>query len=265
MKTAEFFATYPVFSLDEAARALAPKGGRAGAVERLKYHLESGTLKLVARGVYAVCPPGIPVDRFQPDPVLVASAVRPGGIFSHHSALELLGAAHSVWHQCTVYVKRRRRPLRLDGTTIRFLDHPGPLRSGAKEQLGTLRVERQGRFLRTTGPERTLVEGFRRPALAGGLEELVRSASGFSTFDLDLLERVLHEYAIASLWAAVGWFLESFQEVFHVPEKMLETLARHRPRSPHYLHRNSRGGVMIQRWNLIIPKALATLGEPDER
>jgi len=265
VKTAEFFATHPVFSLDEATTALAPKGGRLGTVERLKYHLRAGTLKLVTRGVYAVVPPGVPADRFQPDPVLVASAVRSDGVFSHHSALELLGAAHSVWHQCTLYVEQRRRPLRLDGTTIRFFEHPGPIRSAANEQLGTLRVERQGKLLRTTGPERTLVEGFRRPALAGGSEELVRSASGFSILDLDLLEKVLREYSIANLWAAVGWFLERFKRDFYVPDKMLERLAQHRPRSPHYLERGRRGGALASRWNLILPEALASLGEPDER
>ena len=119
--------------------------------------------------------------------------------------------------------------------------------------------------MRTTGPERTLVEGFRRPGLVGGLEELVLSASGFSTLDLDLLEKVLHKYAIANLWAAVGWFLERFQQAFYVPEIMLERLAQHRPRSPHYLERNRRGGVLAARWNLILPEALASLGEPDER
>ena len=102
MKTAEFFATHTVFSLDEANTALAPKGGRLGTVERLKYHLRVGTLKLAARGVYAVVPPGAPAGRFQPDPILVASAVRPDGVFSHHSALELLGTAQSVWRQCTI-------------------------------------------------------------------------------------------------------------------------------------------------------------------
>ena len=264
MKTAEFFATYPVFSLDEASTALAPKGGRLGTVERLKYHLRVGTLKLATRGVYAVVPPGAPADRFQPDPVLVASAVRPDCVFSHHSALELLGTAHSVWRQYTIYVEQRRQPLRLNGTTIRFLEHPGPMRSGANKHLGTQRVERQGRLLHTTGPERTLVEGFRRPSLAGGLEELVRSASGFSTLDLDLLVKVLDRYAIANLWAAVGWFLERFQQAFYVPEKMLERLSQHRPRSPHYLERDRRGGALAARWNLILPEALARLGEPDE-
>jgi predicted transcriptional regulator of viral defense system len=234
-------------------------------VERLKYHLRAGTLKLAARGVYAVVPPGVSADRFQPEPVLVASALRPDSVFSHHSALELLGVAHSVWNKCTLYVAQRRRPLRLDGTTILFLEHPGPLRSAAGEQLGTLRVERQGRLLRTTGPERTLVEGFRRPSLAGGLEELVRSASGFSTLDLGLLEKVLNRYDIANLWAAVGWFLEHFQQTFYVPESMLERLEQHHPRSPHYLERHHRGGSLAARWNLILPEALFNLEEPDER
>ena len=42
VKTAQFFATHPVFPLREATTALAPTGGRSGTVERLKYHLRSG-------------------------------------------------------------------------------------------------------------------------------------------------------------------------------------------------------------------------------
>lgn len=265
VKTTEFFATHPVFSLDEATAALHPPGGRSGTLERVKYHLRAGTLKLVARGVYAVVPPGTPVDRFQPDGFMVASAIRPEGIFSHHSALELLGTAHSLWHQCTLYVKHRRRPLHLNGTTILFLEHPGLMGLDANQQVGTVRIERQGRMLRTTGPERTLVEGFRRPALAGGLEELVNSASGFATLDLDLLEDILQRYAVASLWAAAGWFLERFQRTFYVPEDMLERVAQHCPRSPHYLERDRAGGAYASRWNLILPERLENLVEPDER
>lgn len=263
MKTAQFFATHPVFSLHEATTALAPTGGRSGTVERLKYHLRSGTLKLAARGVYAVVPPGVPVEQFQPDSVMVASAVRPDGIFSHHSALELLGSAHSMWRQCTIYVEKRRRPLHLNGRTILFLGHPGAM-SADNKQLGTVRIEQQGRLLRTTGPERTLIEGFRRPSLAGGLEELVRSASAFPTLDLDLIEKVLHGYAIANLWAAAGWFLERFKKTFYVKENFLERLEQHRPRSPHYLERNRRGGILSARWNLILPEVLARPREPDE-
>ena len=102
--------------------ALAPAGGRKGTVERLKYYLKAGKLKLVARGIYAVVPPGVPVKTYQPDPFLVAAAVRPDGVFAYHGALELLGAAHSVWMRYTLYVENRRRPLRLNNSTdIRFL------------------------------------------------------------------------------------------------------------------------------------------------
>ena len=75
MRTADFFATHPVFSLDEAVRALAPPGGRPGTVERLKHHIETDRLKLVTRGVYAVVPAGVAAERFRPAPILVAAAV----------------------------------------------------------------------------------------------------------------------------------------------------------------------------------------------
>jgi hypothetical protein len=52
-----------------------------------------------------------------------------------------------------------------------------------------------------------LIEGFRRSALASGLEELVTSAGGFAVFDLGMIDEVLQRYGIANLWAATGWFL----------------------------------------------------------
>ena len=130
------------------------------------------------------------------------------------------------------------------------------MRTESGGHLGTRKIERQGKLLLTTGPERTLVEGFRRPELVGGLEELVTSASGFAVLGLTLLDEILQRYGIANLWAAAGWFLERFRDTFHVPEEFLRRLEGHRPRSPHYLERNRRGGVLAGRWNLILPKEL---------
>jgi predicted transcriptional regulator of viral defense system len=264
VRTAEFFAMHSVFSLDEAAKALAPPGGRSGTVERLKHYLEKRQLKLVTRRIYAVVSPGLKADQYRPDPFLIAAAVRPDSVFSHHSALELLGAAHSIWNQCAVYTGKRRRRLQLEGATILFLEHPFSMREGTSGNLATQRIERRGRLLEVTTPERTLVEGFRRPALAGGLEELVRSAGGFPTLDLDLLEEVLRRYDMAYLWAAVGWFLERFRQSLHVPDEVIRQMEQRRPRSPQYLERKSRGGMFVPRWNLILPKVLSRLGEPDE-
>jgi hypothetical protein len=262
--TQQFLATHPVFSLTEAQNTLRPPGGSRGTVERLKHYLETGRLELVTREVYATVPPGVDPARHRPDSFLVAVTVRPDALFSHHSALELLGAGHSAWKQCTVWTESRRKRLGLDGGVVHFLEHPKPLRDRDATHLGVRQVEWRSRLLTATGPERTLIEGFRKPSLAGGVEELVESAAGFPVLDLELLERLLSVYGTRYLWAATGWFLETYRETFHVPEALLARCEQRRPASPQYLLRGSRGGTFSKRWNLVLPSTL-TVREPDER
>ncbi len=264
VNTSEFFESHPIFSLAEATAALGAPRGASGTIERLKYHIDAGRLKIVERGLYAVVPPNQKPETFQPDPLLAARAVRPDAVFCYHSALELLGVAHSVWKKNTVFTAHRRPPLRLRGPQVLFLDQPAALRKAGDVELGTRRVERRGFLLRVTSPERTLVEGVRRPDLVGGLPELNTSASGFATLDLGLLEHVLEQYGERKLWAAVGWFLERHQKNFHVPGEHLRRFEAHRPRSPLYVPRRQRGGVLNARWNVILPAEL-TQSEPDER
>lgn len=68
LRVTDFFAGHPVFPLDEAVAALAAGGERPGVVDRLKYHIKTGQLKRVAREIYAVVPPAVPVEDFRPDP-----------------------------------------------------------------------------------------------------------------------------------------------------------------------------------------------------
>ncbi len=262
--TQEFFSLHPVFSLDRAVRELAPAGERDRVRERLRYHLDRGKLKLLARGLYAVVPAGIAPDRFQPDALQVAAVERPDALFCHHSALELLGAAHSAWRDCTVFTARRRKDLQLGDARIRFLQVPVAMRGEDGRPLGSRQIEHRGKMLACAGPERTLVEGFRRPSLVGGHEELLVSADGFTALDLDLLEAVLRRYGAAKLWAATGWFLERFRNRFHVSEDVLRRWEKEVPASPQYLERRRRGGQFFRRWNLVVARELEQTGGPDE-
>lgn len=219
----------------------------------------------MARCVYVVVPAGIDAKKFQPDPILVAAAARPDAVFSHHSALEILGVAHSIWREYTLYTAKPRRTIYLGDTSIRFLIHPTQMRIGKEGLFGTRRIEHRGMLVTVSGPERTLVEGFRRPRLAGGLGELIISASGFPTLDLDLLAQILRRYGAANLWAATGWFLERFQKTFHIPDAFLKRMERHCPRSPQYMERGLRGGPLAARWKIIVPQEIMNMGEPDER
>lgn len=264
MDTSTFLQTHRVFNLDEAVRALSPAGGRRATLERLKYAVGRGKLKKLARGVYASVPPGMDPVKYRPDRFLAAVALRPDAVFSHHSALELLGAAHSEWRLCTAYSEQRSQPFNLDGLELRFLSHPRRLVRRQAVGLGTRTVHRVDRELRLTGPERTLLDGFRRPDLVGGHTEFVESAAGFSVLDLPLLFELLDAFGQKALWAAVGWFLERYRETFFVRDDDLAIIERHIPRGPLYLARDQRGGVLVRRWNLIIPDTLVDGREPDE-
>jgi predicted transcriptional regulator of viral defense system len=264
MRTRTFFESHLVFRLDEAAEALGLADRPRLAVKRLLYHAGEGTVKQVERGLWAVVPPGVAPEEFEPDRFVVAAVLRPDAIFCYHSALELLGAAHSEARLCTVFTHHRRRPLALRAARIEFLSPPAALLRAEQERLGLRETRRLGRALAFTGPERTLVEGFRRLDRAGGLEELVTSAEGFAALDFALLREVLETYDEKAVWAAVGWFLERNRRAFYVPDRLLAELERNRPRSPQYLLRDERGGPLARRWNLVLPPSPLFAREPDE-
>ncbi len=264
MNTLSFFQTHSVFTLEEAVVGLAPRGGRKGAIERLKYAARRGRIRMVARGVYASVPPGLDAALFEPDRYLVAAAIRPDGVFSHHAALELLGAAHSEWSLCTLYTRRRRALLALGDVELRFLAHPTALNRKGLSTLGVRTVLRADRKLLVTGPERTLLDGFRKPDLAGGLAELVESAAGLPVLELPLLHELLEAYDRKLLWAAAGWFTETWRRTFFVGEDDLKLFERHVPKSPLYLGGQSPDGRLVRRWNLIVPSNVLAMAGPDE-
>ena len=260
----QFMAMHEVFTLDQAVAALSPDGVRsrmrARVRERLRYHVEEGGLRMVERELYAVVPPGVDPASMSVDPFEAAHALRPEGVFAQHAALELLGAAHSVWNRVTVWTGSRRRALNLGRSTVRFPRHPKPLRDGGDVNFATRTIEHRGAVLRVTGAERTLVEGFRDLNEVGGPEELLESAMGFASLDLDLLERVLSCYGLRSLYSCAGWFLERHADRFGVSEAVLDRFASRGLQANQYMERNRRGGALAKRWRLIVPDSVAMVG-----
>ncbi len=260
-----FLVDRPVFTLTTLAQAMGRRVP-SQAREWAKYHLRAGRLKSVERGLYAAVPSGTNADRFAPDSFLVGVATRPDAVFGYHAALQLLGAAHSEWSVVDVFTGRRRRSLTVGRTRLEFLAHPAALTRAKQERLGTRHVQYQGHRLAVTGPERTLLDGLRSPRRVGGLEELVESAAGFASLDVDLMWKLLATFEVKLLWAAVGWFLETYRNAFHADDRFLTRLERHRPAATQYLPRSRRGkgGTHVKRWNLVLPSSVVRMREPSE-
>jgi predicted transcriptional regulator of viral defense system len=254
----QFFRTHPVFTLERFRRAV---GGRATASTTrtlVKYHLSRGNLRLVEKRVYAVVPAGVDARRFVPDRFLVAEALRDDAVLAYHSALELLGYAHSTYRDVFYFTGRRRKDLRLGPGTVRALLHPKPLRDRHEEDYGVETRERSGIKLKVTGPERTLVDCLATPRYAGGAEEALQSLQGVPALDLDRVAGYLERLGQRRVFALVGAFLEREAKRLFVPPEFLDRLAQERPRSPTYLVRGKAGGRFLSRWNLVVPERWST-------
>ena len=268
LATESFLDRNPVFTRSMFAGAHGEPRPSPALVKRLKYLQATGRVVSLERGLYATVRPGDNPEAAAPDPYLVSAVLRPDGVFAYHSALTLLGAGHSDWNVVTLLSDRRRRSLSLRNARVDVLPHPAALVRKRGTEVGVRSVPYLDRTLRVTGPERTLVDGFRRLELVGGLEELVTSAAGFPSLDLAELDAVLRAYDFRILYAGVGWFLETYQSHFFVPSDFLDRLEKRRPAAPQYLPRRGRaedgGGRMVPRWNLILPEAVLRGALPDE-
>jgi len=269
-RTSDFLGMNRVFTVQEFARHL---GGRKSLAEnRVRYYLRQGRLKRLANGVYATVPVGADPNNFEPDAFLAAAAIRPDAVFAYHSALDLLGQGHSVWWTCTVCTARRRSPVILGRTPIRFLSHPpavrprtrAPSSRGKGGARWTTEVAREGRILQVTTPERTLVDGLREPSLVGGLDELVNSMDGFATLRPDALKEILRAYHNRRLWAAVGWYLQRRRRSLFLDAAILKDFQKYRPRARVYLVPGQRGGVVASDWNLVVAEHLQRSGHGEE-
>jgi predicted transcriptional regulator of viral defense system len=131
-----FLQTHAVFTLRQFRELVGRRATPASTRARIKYHLGRGRLRLVEKGLYAVAPPGAEAKRFTPDRFLVAAALRDDAVLAYHSALELLGHAHSVYRDTLYLTARRRKDLRLgDGALDYKADRLEHL-NGVVELLG---------------------------------------------------------------------------------------------------------------------------------
>ncbi len=241
------FHAHGCFTLEEAEAVL----GADRAREHVRYLRTRGYIETVRRGLFAFVPGTTGV---MPDRYLLATKAYASAYLSHHSALEVLGVAQTVFvDRLYVTVPTRVAPFAHDGTRVQ------PVVTGRRVEGFLTTVKRGGQDLRVSGRELTLVQCLDRPEHAGGLEELMRSVEGFSGLDWDRLEALLAPgegpYAKATLNAKVGFTVERFSDRWHPPGDLLERLSERTGKGVTYLGiERGGGGRWSPRWRVIVPQ-----------
>ncbi|MBI4209824.1 MAG: hypothetical protein HY538_09010 [Deltaproteobacteria bacterium] len=263
MKPGEFFSLHPIFTIGEVRQACFRGKADQTARARLYRAQRAGQVRRLKQGLYQSRPAGM--EGFPPpSPLLVASRLAFDAILSHHSAFEALGAAHSVFMRLATYWTRSSRHcVAIENVRYQPLLHPSALRRTRREEWGIETVTIQGLDVRTTGRERTFVDGLQDLRWVGGWEEFCHCVDKFAYLNLtQVLEYASHINSPA-LNSRLGLFLEHNQERFYVGAEVLEELRKNRSSVPVPLIGGDKtGGKRESSWNVTIPPNLTVaLGE----
>lgn len=240
MKFSEYINTHHVFATADLMSAM---DSQSAAEEQLRLAVRSGAVERARRGLL-VSNHG----RFENSavaPFEVVLALDGNAILSYHSALEEHGVAHSTGFVCSF-----RSNLIGSGFSFRGVDYKpcGPVDGVRARPMGGV----SGRYLVTTR-EQTVVDCLGKPALAGGVEEVVRSLTAFVYVDVDeLVEMAIGDGP--SMASRVGWLLSEKKSEWHVRDEALEALKGALGSGPYRLGR-AVGQVSgwSARWKLILP------------
>jgi len=270
MELNTFFARHPVFRIEEVdmflkEREISLTDGRVDAAKRqalLTYHQRLGHILRLRQGLYASVPPGNDAKTYPVDSFLIASRLTSDFVLAYHTALSLLGVAHSVREEFLgLSEQKHTRPLRYNNTLYYVTSPPAALSEPDRMLIGVTERSRQGLTVRVTDWERTIVDSLDRLALAGGWNEVWRSLESIEVYlNLDFLIDYTLRLNNTATCAKVGYFLEQHREQFSVRERHLDRLRVQHPLQPYYVERNKnislRSGHsrrFIPQWNIWIP------------
>lgn len=253
MKYKEFLRKHPVFTLEEFREALKNNNDKSR-YNSLKYYIKKGKVRIIKRGVYYVVPEGRSPEKFKPHSFLVASRLSEKSVLGFHTALDVMGYGHSVFHKFFYYSIQRKRKFIFNGNEYISVKIPESLKKRNSEYIGVNEEYFDNLPIQFTNRERTLVDCLDRPEYCGGIEEVYRCIEKFPFLNFEKILQYLDAREKKALFARVGFFLEQHKEQFFVEETLLDKLQKEKPSSVVYFDSKRDKGKLIKSWNLIVPE-----------
>lgn len=259
MKYKDFFNTHPVFTLEELRSTVSSKNIKS-IYNNLKYYLNKNKICPIKQGVYYVVPDGSQSDKFYPDSILLTSRLSKDVVLAFHSALEVMGYGHSVFHRFFYYSPDRKKRFYFKEDEFICVKIPDKFKEKRLEMFGVEEKYYHQLSIKFTNRERTFIDCLDRPEYGGGIEEVYRCIEKFPYLNFKEILDYLDMLNKRVLYAKVGFFLQQHKEQFYVEEELLKTLQEKKPASVIYFDSKRKKGKLIKEWNLIIPEIIIKRG-----
>lgn len=213
-----------------------------------------GYLLRIHRGLYGAIPPEHAKTDYEIDRYIIAErAGESKGAIGFHSALELHGVANATLNAVYYISADRTGPFSFQQVAYRFVTMDA--------SFGKATIVREGVDLTVTDRERTFLDCIRRPDLAGGLEEMLKSLGTFHTIDTRVLGDYLARFGERSLNQRTGVICSLLKEALRIPAEFLAGLRTGIGRKVYYLTPGmAKGsGRLDHAWNVIVPRDIHDL------
>ena len=244
MKFTEYISTHRVFKTGD---LLASCDSPQSAEEQLRLACKSGKVERIRRGLYASM-----AGRYEgapPDSLEVIAGIDPDAPVCYHTALDVLGVAHSVSFQREFRTDKLKAGFEYRG--IRYV--PYPPRAGLRTRK--VRADAVGRVNATT-KEQTLCDCLSRPDRAGGVEEVVRAVSSFAYIDCDAVLEIAGGLGKTEV-SRIGWLLSQKASDWRVPAGALGELASLLGKGPYrFGATKAESAGWSPEWRLIFPEPM---------
>jgi predicted transcriptional regulator of viral defense system len=250
-----YLESHEVFTLEEYLLTVDETVTERTRYSNLQNALRRGQAYRIRRGLYA-SNLGVYRDRV-PNVFLVAAKTVSDAVITHHSALEAHGVAHTPFRTVCFSCTQKVADFEVRGYRFRRVPPPNfahGLQSG--EWVARVRVGEV--IVPASSKERTLVDCVSDLALAGGIEELLRSLGGLTSVSGHKVAEYAGLAGSPTVAARVGWCLELFAEQWRIDDAVLERLRGVVGRGTYRLLPASdpRPVEFVAKWRLYVPAGL---------
>lgn len=209
-----------------------------------------GFIKQIKRGLFAIVPAQMIGKEFSVDKILIASQQTYPYFISHHTALEVHGAAQSYINVAYISTNKILKSFDFQDILYKIVT--------TRYLFGIEQVSRGNLKINVSDKERTVLDCIRNIEYSGGIEELVKSVSAFPQLDYKKLLKYLGLFNEKSLLHRTGFIFDSLKDEMNVPQDFLIKIEKNLGKRTYYLLPKTKG-VYVKEWKIIVPKNIKEL------
>lgn len=243
--------TQKVFTLNEANKIIKNRQVCKNTLTRLTHQK---LIKRLRNNIYSIVPLDNP--EFEPNPLQIASKLRPDAIISCNSALYALGWLKEEEIKNVFIYSKHPSKIRIGRTTYKIIKN--------RQTFGTIKIEYQLSYTKleliVTDLERTLIDCARTRSLR--IEQLISILKNPKIhIDISKIVRYLEKYKKPILYNKIGLILDATKSFTKLQEEDFENIRKKLSKKIFYAREKELKLVRPRykyhnKWNIMIPENL---------